>query len=193
MKYFIILSAMLMIHFSLLQSGNKVIDVAAQNALVASAHPIKDIKLDAKDMELYVENLMDYSDKVLDTVMFSEIIKNAASPDTSTWKEEELKNLLVVNTRDEAISKKYLIEKLNLAGKKQMRYYTRHINRYNETDPNDRNIYFFSKPVYSNSGRYAVVQWDNGNKDFTGGGGINLYHLEGKEWAEVGVISRWKY
>ena len=195
MKYFFILMAMLIIHFSLIRSDSKVIESAtfSKHALVVSSQPRKNIKLDPNDMKEYSKNLMEYSGQLLDTTMFAEIIRNSGALDTYVWQDGELKNLLVVQSRDQEISKNYLIEKMNLSGKKQIRYYTRQINRYNETDPSERNIYHFSKPVYSNSGKYAIVQWDNGHSKLSGGGGINLYHLQENKWIEVGVISNWKY
>jgi hypothetical protein len=144
-------------------------------------------------MKEYARHLLEYSGKVLDTVMFSEIIDNAASLDTAAWEDDELNNLVVVNGRSENIAKDYVIKKLHLSGKKQMRYYSRYVSRYNETEVADREIYYFSKPVYSNSGKYAVIQWDNAQGELSGRAGINLYHLDGSEWKEVGVISSWKY
>jgi hypothetical protein len=195
MKYFFILAAMLVIHFSLIRSDREVISSAAMNkhALVVSAETVKDIKLDAREMKAYAENLMEYSGETLDTAMFAQIISNARAVDRKAWHDEELRHVLVVRSRDEDISRAYLIEKMNLSGKKQMRYYTRQINRYNDTEPSDRNIFCFSKPVYDNSGKYAIVQWDNGRRGSAGEGGIDLYHLEGSEWAIVGVISSWKH
>jgi hypothetical protein len=195
MKYFFILTTMLIIHFSLKRSDRKVIDSAtfSKHALFVSSQAVKHIRLDPNNMKEYAENFFECSGKPLDTAMFSQIISNSRALNTDVWQDGELKNLLVVQNREQEISKRYLMEKLNLAGKKQIRYFTRQINRYNETDPSDRNIYYFSKPVYNNSGEYAVVQWDNGHSGLSGGGGVNLYHLEGNDWFEVGVISSWKY
>jgi hypothetical protein len=154
---------------------------------------VKDIKLDPSEMQAYAENIMDCSGVVLDTTMFAQIISNAHSVSTTAWHDEELRYLLVVQSTDEDISKAYLIEKMNLSGKKQMRYYTRQINRYNDTEPSDRNIFYFSKPVYDNSGKYAIVQWENGHSGEAGEGGIDLYHLQGSEWRAVGAIRSWNH
>ena len=188
MKIFFILSAMLIVHFTLVSTEQKVIDSAANSthALVVSAQTVKSIKLDRNEMGQYFETLQKSSGNILDLTMFFEIIVNAGSLDTIAWKDKELKNLLVVQNRDEEIEKNYLIEKMNLSGKKQLRFYSRQINKYNETDPSVRNIYSFSRPVYSHSGKYAVIQWDNARN-----GGINLYHLAGSKWIEVGTIKQW--
>jgi hypothetical protein len=161
--------------------------------LVAGAAPISKINLDPARMEEYADNFIRTSNKQLDTTMFSQIIRNAASLDTSDWKDDELKNLFLVNAKEENISKNYLFRKLKLSSKKRIKFYTREINRYNSTEPSDRNIYYYSRPVYDNSGEYAIVQWNNGHSGMVGGGGIKLYHLEDMAWVEVGEVCSWKY
>ena len=194
MKYFITLSSMLIIHFSLIRSNGNVIETAALNrhALVVSAQTLNGMNLDGKNMDEYAQHYFENTGQVLDTVMFAEIIKNAASADTSAWRNADLSKAIVVNSREDNISKDSLIKKLKLSGKKQIRYYTRFANRYNETDATDKNIYYFSKPVLSNSGKFAVIQWDNSHGDSEGGAGISLYQLDGGGWEEIGEISSWK-
>ena len=194
MKYFITLSSMLIIHFSLIRSNGNVIEAAASNkhALIVGAQTLNHIQLDAKNMEAYAQHFFEHSGKVLDTVMFAELINNAASVDTAIWQNNDFKNQIVVNGREDKISNDYLVEKLKLSGKKQIRYYTRFANKYNETNATDKNIYYFSKPAFSNSGKFAVIQWNNSHGNSDGGAGISLYQLDGDVWQEVGEISSWK-
>ena len=195
MKYFFILTTMLIIHFSLKRTDRKVMDTAtfSKHALFVSSQAVKSIRLDPNKMKEYAEYYLEHTGKILDTTMFSQIISNSRVVNSDVWQDGEFKNSLVVSSREQEISKKYLVEKLKLVGKKQLRYYTRQINRYNEAEAADRNIFYFSKPVYNNSGDYAIVQWDNGHGTLSGGGGINLYQLEGNEWLKAGVISSWEY
>src|SRR5690349_9049373 len=136
MKYFITLSSMLIIHFSLIRSNGSVIETVASNkhALIVGAQTLNGVQLDAKNMEEYAQHFFEHSGKVLDTVMFAEIINNAASVDTAAWQNNDFKNQIVVNGREDKISNDYLVEKLKLSGKKQIRYYTRFANKYNETN-----------------------------------------------------------
>lgn len=186
---------MLLIHFSLLRSDSKVIEMAVstKHALVVASQVTKNINLDSNKMRQYYDTYFEHSGNVLDTVMFSEIIRNASAPDTSAWQDDELKGVLMVQRPSEKIPKDYVIEKLNLAGKKQLRYYTRYVNRYNETNADDRSIYYFSRPVYSNSAKFAIIQWDNTQGLFAGAGGIDLYRLEGHEWKNTGTVTSWNY
>jgi len=195
MKVFLILSVIAMFSFAYVREDNNVIHMATSQSkvLVAGAAPISKINLDPARMEEYADNFIRTSNKQLDTTMFSQIIRNAASLDTSDWKDDELKNLFLVNAKEENISKNYLFRKLKLSSKKRIKFYTREINRYNSTEPSDRNIYYYSRPVYDNSGEYAIVQWNNGHSGMVGGGGIKLYHLEDMAWVEVGEVCSWKY
>ena len=181
---------MLIIHFSLLHSDRKVIDkaVSGNHALVVAKQAMH-LELDSKKMQAYADSYFEHSGKALDTVMFAEILSNAGTVDTSEWKDEELRNAVLVQKREEQISKSYMIEKLKLSRKKQMRYYTRYVNRYNETKCADRSLYYFSKPVYSNSGKFALIQWSNEHSGLTERAGMDLYHLEGNEWTKAGVIT----
>lgn len=190
MKYFFTISTMLIIHFSLLHSDRNVIDkaVSVNHALVIAKQAMH-IDLDSKKMQEYADSYFEHSGKTLDTVMFAEILSNAGTVDTSEWKDEEVRNAVLVQKREEQISKTYMIEKLKLSGKKQMRYYTRYVNRYNETNSADRTIYYFSKPVYSNSGKFALIQWHNEHSGLTEREGMDLYYLEGNEWTKAGVIT----
>ena len=195
MKVFLILSVIAMFSFAYVREDNNVIHMATSQSkvLVAGAAPISKINLDPARMEEYADNFIRTSNKQLDTTMFSQIIRNAASMDTSDWKDDELKNLFLVKAKEENISKKYLFRKLELSSKKRIKFYTREINRYNSTDPSARSIYYYSRPVYDISGEYAIVQWNNGHSGTVGGGGIKLYHLEDMAWVEVGEVCSWKY
>jgi hypothetical protein len=193
MKIFLVFSMMLMFIFSSVKEENTLIDAAAadNNALVVCSQTGMQIRLDNSDMKDYSRNLLKHSGKVLDTKMFAEIITNSVSVDTTGWKDGELKNLLVVQNREEQISKEYMIRKLNITGSKQLRFFLRIISNYNLSGSSERNIFYFSKPVYSNSGKYAVVQWENRHNG-SGGGGISLYRLQENQWKEIGLVSSWK-
>lgn len=67
------------------------------------------------------------------------------------------------------------------------------VTTYNITEPQNRRVYFFSRPVFDNSRSYAVVQYDNGHSWLMGGGGIKLYHFEQGNWKELALLVRWSY
>lgn len=162
-------------------------------ALIVCSKPITKIQLDKTDIWNYFYFHRDYANNILDTIMFAQIIANSNSVDTTFWQDTELKSFIVVSSREETISKKKAFEKLKLTDKSQVKLYKKQINRYNSTDSYNRNLYYFSRPVFDNSKKYAIVQWDNAHSGLGGGGGIILYHLQGDSWKELGIIMNWKY
>ncbi len=180
------------------QSNNyqNLIDTALRGhgSLFFLSKPLKVTRLDPKDMWFYTENVRDYSNQKLDTVMFSQIIQNSKTADTTLWTDNELPSFLLLNERSETIAKRYPIQKYKLGDKKQIRHFTKYVNKFNSTDISDRIICYYSRPVFDNSKTFAIVQWDNGHSYLGGGGGITLYQLQSdKTWKEFGVILNWRY
>jgi hypothetical protein len=167
--------------------------ISGHGALIVCSKPITKIQLDKSEMWNYFYFHRDYANKVLDTVMFAQIIENSKSVDTTFWEDTELKTLVLTNNREEQISKKKAFQKLQLTDKSQIKLCKKQINSYNSTDSYNRNLYYFSRPVFDNSKQYAIVQWDNAHSGLGGGGGIVLYHLQSDTWKEVGIIMNWKY
>lgn len=194
----LILSFFILFHFTSFGQTNhyqNLLDTAIgrHSGLFVSSKPINHLRLDNDDMRMYVENLRDWSNQHLDTAMFSQIILNAKVLDSTLWKDIEIPFALLVNDRDETVTKKYAIQKFSLTDKKQIKFYSKQINQFNSTEAYDRNISYFSRPVFDNSKIFAVVQWDNGHSRLGGGGGIILYQLYGDIWKEVGIINNWRY
>lgn len=167
--------------------------IAKHNPLFVSSKPIKEIKLDIKDTRDYFLTHKDYENKNLDTVMFKEIIDNSRNVDTLVWKENNFPNSLLLSSRDEFLSKKYAIQKLEPVDKKQLKFYTKQINKFNSTESYNRDIYYYSRPVFNSSKEFAIIQWQNGHSGLGGGGGIILYHFQKNSWETIGTISNWRY
>ena len=163
-------------------------------SLFLHSKPLKITRLDPKGMCFYLENVRDYSNQKLDTIMFSHIIQNAKTADTSLWTDNELPNFLLVSKRAETVSKEYVIKKLKLTDKKQIRHLNNYVSEFNSTSVQDRFICYYSRPVFDNTKTFAIVQWDNGHSYLRGGGGIILYQLQSdKTWKDFGVILNWRY
>jgi|SRR5688572_10622748 len=182
--------------FTQTNNYQKLLDTAlkGRGSLFVHSKPLTPSRLDSKEMRYYFENVQDYSNQRLDTAMFSQIIQNATTADTTIWSDNEVPNFLLLNERGETVAKKYPIQKFNVTDKKQIRHFTKYVNKFNSTDISDRVICYFSRPVFDNSKTFAIVQWDNGHSYLGGGGGIILYRLQSdKTWKEFGTILSWRY
>lgn len=179
---------------SQINSYCNLVDVALKNrsGLFVAVKPITDMHLDKNEIRMYAENLANWSNEILDTSMFLEIIQNAGIIDTACWTDEEVPFALLVNNRNEFISKKYASKKL-CQGKKLSKSYNKQINQFNETDPYDRDIRYCSRPVFDNTKQFAIVQWNNPHSGLGGGGNIMVYRLQGDKWKEIGIIENWRY
>lgn len=158
-----------------------------------SSKPISKIGLDEKEMWNYFYFFRDYGKKVLDTIMFLKIIKNIKTADTTKWTDKELKGVVLVDSRDESIDANSFIRKFSLTDKRLIRYFKKQINQINSTAPFNKSILYLSRPIFDDSGRFAVIQWDNAHSGLGGGGRIVLYQFEGNQWKEVGAVMNWKY
>ena len=182
--------------FAQTSNYQNLIDTALRGhgSLFLHSKPLKITRLDTKDMWHYSENVQDYSNQNLDTVMLTQIIKNAITADTTLWTDNELPSFLLISERSETVSKKYPIRKFSLTDKKQIRHFAKYVYKFNSTEISDRLICYYSRPVFDNSKTFAIVQWDNGYSYLGGGGGIILYQLQNnKTWKEFGTISTWRY
>jgi hypothetical protein len=163
--------------------------IAGSGTVFVYSKPIIVDHLEAYEMEFYAERYWEDTRKRLDTVMFSQIIRNAKNSDITTWKESELPKFLIIHSVDENVSVKTLIKKLGLSDLKQIAFYKKLIHHFNNTSVMERVIIRYSRPVFDDSKKYAIIQWDNG-----GGGGITLYHLnDNGAWETSGNVSFWRY
>ncbi len=167
--------------------------LSGHGALFVHSKPLKITRLDPKEMWLYVESIKERSNQNLDTAMFSQVINNSKLADTTLWTDKELPDILLDYERGETVSKKYALQKLGLTDEKKIKFYTKQINKFNSTETFDRNLYYFSRPVFDNSKTFAIIQWDNGHGGLGGGGGIFIYHFQDGIWKEGGTIINWNY
>ena len=162
-------------------------------AVFVSSKPITKIRLQQKEIGTYFYFHRDYATRILDTAMFAEIVQNSKMPDTTLWQDNELKKYILVSSRNKKVSKKNALQKFTMVDKKQKKFYVKQISNYNSTDPSNKNLFYISRPVFTNSKEFAIVQWDNAHSGLGGGGGIVLFQFENETWRELGVIMNWKY
>lgn len=160
---------------------------------IVDMRPFSRFDFDLPGMKWYKGNYEYNTNKKLDTIMFAQIIKNAANADTTLWKQEELNKFVLVSAKDEKLSKEDVLRKLDFTDASQISELERLVNQYNALTAYYKNIYHFSRPVFDDSKRFAIVQWDNGHAGRSGGGEMDLYELIGDSWIKSGNILHWVY
>lgn len=190
LKYFLTLIFLICIRpisFSQDSQYKQLIDTAAKKAgLFVGIQPETYFKVNDIDTSFY-------DNYHIDSLVFKELVNNAKHPDTSSWSDIELGKSIVVKTRDEYIYLKDVLKKFKTTNKQEIKSYRNIVNDFNNTDSWDKNISYFSRPVFDNSGQFAIIQYDNGHSGLAGGGEIILYHFEGNRWKEIEGLVGWKY
>jgi len=165
--------------------------IKSKNLFVGSG-PISKIRLDKNDIR---ENYSDLKEvcKNVDTFTLFQIIDNFKTIDTTFWTDDELDKVILIQNRDQNISSKNILQKFNTTDKKKIRFYRKQVNDYNRCAPIDRDICYYSRPVFDNSRQIAIIEWDKGHSQLGGGGGIIIYKLSNGIWNNIGILTRWNY
>jgi hypothetical protein len=160
--------------------------------LFVSVKPLTKIRFDENNLR---DNWDDFTElfKDIDSIKLYQIIKNSKQLDTLYWTDIELDRFLLVQDREQDVRVEYAVNKFNLTDKRQIRFYKKQINQFNSVNSSEKNIYYYSRPVFDDTKHFAIIQWDNGHGLLGGGGGIRLYNLKGDTWKEVGFLARWQY
>jgi hypothetical protein len=170
------------------------LDTATKNSgLFISAYPVKKINLNLSDRFLYKDYLKLEYNYNIDEALLIELINNCKIPDTTKWTESDFKSLVLVETPDEYINPKDIIKKFGLTDKLQIKMLKRQIADFNDSYPFNKNIYYFSRPVFDTTKTYAIISHGNGNKGLMGRDYISLLHYNGNTWTKIGVVTRWIY
>ena len=173
---------------------NSLLDTATKySGLFISAIPVKKINLNLSDTFLYRDVLKYEYNYNIDSVLLNELINNSKNPDTTRWTDSDLKNFVLVETSDDYINPKDIIKKFTLTDKAQIKKMKRQIADFNDSHPFNRNIYYFSRPVFDKTKTYAIISHGNGNKGLMGRDNISLFHYDGNTWTKIGVVTRWIY
>ena len=173
---------------------NSLLDTATKNSgLVISAYPVKKINLNLSDTFIYRDNLKYEYNYNIDSALLNELINNSKNTDTTKWTDSDLKNFVLVEKSDDYINAKNIIKKFSLTDKAQIKKVKRQIADFNDSHPFNRNIYYFSRPVFDKTKTYAIISHGNGNKGLMGRDYISLFHYDGNTWTNIGVMTRWIY
>lgn len=173
---------------------NSLLETATKSSgLFISAFPVKKINLNLSDTFLYREYLKYEYNYNIDSALLNELINNTKNPDTTKWTDSDLKNFVLVETSDDYINPKNIIKKFSLSDKAQIKKLKRQIADFNNSHSLNRNIYYFSRPVFDKTKTYAIISHGNGNKGLMGRDYISLFHFDGNTWTNIGVVTRWIY
>ncbi len=188
-----ILAVTISVLYSQPADNQQLIDTATKTAgLFINSKPLT-VGLNKDRIFLYNEWLFEQKHIRLPDSVYFQLISNSKRIDTSHWTDRELPSFIIVKGKYALVDSQYVLTKFISFDSNKTQRLLSQVATYNKTEPQNRRVYFFSRPVFDNSRSYAVVQYDNGHSWLMGGGGIKLYHFEQGNWKELALLVRWSY
>ena len=152
---------------------------------ILNLKPFSDFKLELKDTSDFRDEL--YGLKI-DTKILEELITNSKNIDTAFWNDAKLKKVILVRSKQQDISMKYITDKFKTQDSSVIEAYRFEANNYNNTNYKLRSILSFSRPIFDNSKQYAIICCDKGHISEDCRGMISLYQISNEQWNFVGNI-----
>ena len=73
----------------------------------------------------------------------------------------ELNRVMLISNPRKNLTTDEVTIKIKLS-KKDLKSFNKKIHEYNKTEWQSRNIYSYSRPVFDNSKKFAIIEWDDG-------------------------------
>lgn len=150
-------------------------------------HPIKSLGLSKSEVSTYNETLLDYGFSLLDTIILNQLVENSKQIDTTDWIDIEISNAILIDDISVKIDLNKALNKFNSFDTKQRTIIKQNVEQFNSLPSYQRNIWSYSKPVFDNYRKYAVVGFWR-----PGGGGLLLLHLTNNSWHKIGYLKNWR-
>lgn len=144
---------------------------------------LKEFNFSSNDFEYYA-TLQNIDFNMNDSIQLKELIIkiNSIEPDLSEWTENEITHKILVE-RNKSIKLKTVLKKNDWRTKEDKKELKKEIKEYNKKKKHNWMPFpvKVSKPVYSESGNYAIISRDNGSST----GRVSLYKKVKNKWIVV--------
>lgn len=161
---------------------------------IVSGEPIKiyldNYKFKSREFFSYLDVLKTEFAKN-DTTELKELIVKAmnSEADLTKWCENEIPNKILVEPK-EFVKPKVGLEKIKWTTKEEKKAIVKEIRKYNRNNTMwPRFPVYISRPVYSESGSYAIIGIINGGST----GKVSLYKKTEGKWTMVSDLKSWVY
>jgi len=169
---------------------NELLEIAkGQSGLVLYAKP-STIRINAWVLKRYNDHgtKSNLSDSLL-----NDLIKATKNMDTTKWQTKEFKRTIVVYKKDTILYAGKILNLWKIDDKTERKKYRRLINKWTNTDKQERSLNYLSRPAMTENEEYGLILTDLTTHGLCCGGELTLYKYESGQWKGVGVIYSWKY
>ncbi len=163
--------------------------VKEKGGLVVSERPMT-MELDT--FRLRYVNRLRTDIKFTDSLIL-QIVEASNNWDTTKWDKNDFKNTVVVTDRKENLNANKLLDDWGIADKAERKRIRKQINKWTNTEVDQRPINYLSRPILTRDNNYGLVAFDLVTSGLCCGGQVTLYKYESGQWKDLGAIYTWKH
>jgi hypothetical protein len=148
-----------------------------------------DLRLSLSDTVDYQEIFVERSGHSIDSKLLINLIERSQSVNTNKWLDKELPNAFFINPKKNEPKSSYFFDKYKPSTRSDTLRLKDIIEHY-RTILKEGGAYNYSRPVFDDTGKYALVAYDYGY-NLGGRGQIAIYYFSEGQWTEFGPIKSW--
>ena len=160
-----------------------------KGGIVVSERPMT-MKLDT--FRLKYANRLRTDINFTDSLIF-QIAEATNNWDTTKWNKNDFKKTVVVADRKENLNAKRQLDDWGIVDKAERKKIRKQINKWTNTEVDQRPINYLSRPVLTRDRKYGLVAFDLVTHGLCCGGQIILYKYDSGQWTDLGAIYRWAH
>jgi hypothetical protein len=169
---------------------NELVEIAkGQSGLVLYNKPSK-IRINIWALRQYDER---NTKPILSNSLLNDLIKATKNMDSTKWQTNEFKRTILVNNTDTILNAIKILNIWKIDDKVKRKKYRRLINKWINTDKQERALNYLSKPAMTENEEYGLILTDLTTHGLCCGGKLTLYKYESGQWKDIGVIYSWKH
>ena len=165
------------------------IDIECEFRIVNNA-PFDKFELILSDTADYLYNLNNHSypNCILDRNSLTQIIINSKNRQLNKWTDQELKKAIIIAGKQQLIDTNYIENKFSSLDIEKQKTYLYYARKFNDRDIYYTSTFSYSRPIFDNTKKYALICFDKGYSTKNCMGEWTLYHFYNDKWIRIGNI-----
>jgi hypothetical protein len=148
-----------------------------------------DLRLSLSDTVDYQDDFIERTGHSIDSKLLITLIGKSQSVNTNKWSDKELPDAFLINLKKTEPQPSYFFDKYKPSTRIDTFRLKDLIKGY-QTILKEGGAYNYSRPVFDDTGEYALLAYDHGY-NLSGRGQIVVYNFSKGKWTELGPIKSW--